>query len=193
MPQPGRPFYMFFGAWRKCLLRQALGARQAGAGGGPCHKCYEPKILCKPFVPVAHVTISHHIASVVNSQRCIGILMRSHQNASHDVTSHRHIKSHCLTDPNISSSPNQAGSLAAARRPVSYRFWSLAGVPAAAGAGRQAGRGRRGPLPQVLRTKDPLQTFCARCACHHLASHCECCQLATLHWNTHVIEQERIT
>ena len=45
MPQPGRPFYMFFGAWRKCLLRQALGARQAGAGGGPCHMRKENLIL----------------------------------------------------------------------------------------------------------------------------------------------------
>ena len=26
-----------FGAWPWCLLRQVLGARQAGAGGGPCH------------------------------------------------------------------------------------------------------------------------------------------------------------
>ena len=149
LPHQGRPVHIVFGVWRGCLLRQALGARQAGAGGGFCHKCYEPKILCKPFVPVAHVTISHHIASVVNSQRCIGIPMRSHQNASHDVTSHRSIKSHCLTDPNISSSPSQTGSLATARPPFSHLFWSLAGVLAAAGAGRQAGRGRRGPLPQA--------------------------------------------
>ena len=45
--------------------------------------------------------------------------------------------------------PIHAGSLAAARQPVSYRFWSLAGVSAAADAGRQAGRGRWGPLPQA--------------------------------------------
>ena len=75
LPQPGCLFHIVFGAWRKCLLRQALGAGQAGAGGGSCHKCYEPKILCKPFVPVAHVTISHRIANVVNSQRCIGTRM----------------------------------------------------------------------------------------------------------------------
>jgi hypothetical protein len=45
LPQPGRPFYIFFGAWRKCLLRQALGARQAGAGGGPCHMRKDNLIL----------------------------------------------------------------------------------------------------------------------------------------------------
>ena len=29
--------YHLFGAWPWCLLRQVLGARQTGAGGGPCH------------------------------------------------------------------------------------------------------------------------------------------------------------
>ena len=47
LPQRGRSFHVVFGAWRKCLLRQALGARQAGAGGGPCHTSYAQKIHCK--------------------------------------------------------------------------------------------------------------------------------------------------
>ena len=29
--------WLLFGAWPWCLLRQVLGARKAGAGGGPCH------------------------------------------------------------------------------------------------------------------------------------------------------------
>ena len=45
LPQQGCPFRIVFGAWRKCLLRQALGARQAGAGGGPCHRQNEKLIL----------------------------------------------------------------------------------------------------------------------------------------------------
>ena len=44
-PQRERSFHVVFGAWRKCLLRQALGARQAGAGGGPCHMRKENLIL----------------------------------------------------------------------------------------------------------------------------------------------------
>ena len=45
LPQQGRPCHIVFGVWRGCLLRQALGARQAGAGGGPCHMRKENLIL----------------------------------------------------------------------------------------------------------------------------------------------------
>jgi hypothetical protein len=37
LPQQALLLQTAFGAWRKCLLRQVLGARQAGAGGGPCY------------------------------------------------------------------------------------------------------------------------------------------------------------
>jgi hypothetical protein len=69
LPQQGSPFHIVFGAWRGCLLRQTLGARQAGAGGGPCHKrnatlllakLLSRKICClKCFAEVPDVDIWH--------------------------------------------------------------------------------------------------------------------------------------
>ena len=40
-------FMWSFGAWRNCLLRQALDDRQAGAGGA-CHTSYAKRILWVP-------------------------------------------------------------------------------------------------------------------------------------------------
>ena len=129
------------GVWRKRLLQQALGARQAGPGGGSCQT---PSVFFEP--PRVHCA-AHLIASLQFAARRIALLhitlfyITLHYVTLRYITStHKHY---------VARFQNQCkcGLLAAARAHVSYRIWSLAEVPAAAGAGRQAGRGRRGPLP----------------------------------------------
>ena len=212
-PQPERSFHVVL--WSLAEVLAAAGAgRQAGRG----RRGLLPHVLCTedPLQMSCILGAVHRLAlrymhdrgvpdarnpipilepqSILVSVLEIGQIYGRADMPTASIKSGKIYGREDMPDASIKSAyPSQAGSLAAATPLLSHRFWSLAGVPAAAGARRQAGRGRRGPLPQVLRTKDSLQTFCARCACHHLASHCERRQLATLHWNTHAIAQERIT
>ena len=202
-PQPERSFHVVL--WSLAEVLAAAGAgRQAGRGRrGPL-----PHVLCKedPLQMSCILGAVHRLAlrymhdrgvpdarnpipilepqSILVSVLEIGQIYGRADMPTASIKSGKIYGREDMPDASIKSAyPSQAGSVAAARPPLSHRF----------GVWRQAGRGRRGPLSQVLRTKDSLQTFCARCACHHLASHCERRQLATLHWNTHAIAPERIT
>jgi hypothetical protein len=132
-PQRERSFHAVFGAWRKCLLRQALGARQAGAGGGPCHTSYAPRILCKRLASLVPFIVWH---------RCILVRISELSVAFRYVASPRYIRSRSSTFHYIIFCGIQAGALAEKRRSFCMFFgaWRKCLLRQALGA-RQAGAG----------------------------------------------------
>ena len=126
-------FMWSFGAWRNCLLRQALGARQAGAGGGPCHTSYAQRILCRRLASLAQFILLH---------RCILVRISELSVAFRYVASHRYVRSRSSTFHYIIFCGIQAGALAEKRRSFCMFFgaWRKCLLRQALGA-RQAGAG----------------------------------------------------
>ena len=160
LPQRGRSFHVVFGAWRKCLLRQALGARQAGAGGGPCHTSSAQRILCRRLASLAQFILLH---------RCILVRISELSVAFRYVASHRYIRSRSLTFHYIIFCGIQAGALAEKRGSFRMFFgaWRKCLLRQALGA-RQAGAGG-GPCHMRGAESVPVRRLARRAALYFIA------------------------